>query len=71
MAEELKVVKLTLEESGTLCHLLLPYISALKKPVNEADSIFARNDINRAICQRMELLYAKLADANDVLMGKK
>lgn len=64
-------VSLNLEETGTLCHLLLPHILALKKPVNEADSIFARNDINRAMVDRMDVLYAKLADANDLLMEKR
>lgn len=54
MTERTKQVELNLEESGWLCYLLLPELLKLRGPPK----------------QRAELLYGKLADANDYCMGK-
>jgi hypothetical protein len=50
-------VELNLEESGVLCHLLLAELAK-------------SNRIDDPIITRMGQLYAKLAHANNVLMGK-
>lgn len=54
--EKTESVDLTLEESGVLCHLLLPGILKGQKPPQ--------------FQHRMEVLYDKLSRANDKLMGK-
>jgi hypothetical protein len=50
-------VEMTLEESGVLCHLLLTSIMQDKSGYPQ-------------FRQRMLVLYDKLADVNDRLMGK-
>ena len=56
-------VKLTLEESGLLCHMVLSNIQGLH-------GIGPLGIRLEAVKNRMELLYGKLAAANDKLMGK-
>jgi hypothetical protein len=63
MSEPTALVKLTLEESGMLCHMVLKDIQGLKG----IGPLGVRLDEVR---KRMERLYEKLADANDLLLGK-
>lgn len=73
MPERTEPVELTLEESGTLCHLLLPHIVALSKAARSRAkpvSMFDDPEIAKAQADRMRDLYAKLSAANDKLMGK-
>jgi hypothetical protein len=56
-------VELTLEESGILCHLMM----GQKEFRDAALSGETRNPV----IARCFLLYKKLADCNDKLMGKK
>lgn len=49
-------VELNLEESGWLCHLVMEQILKLKSEPH--------------LLRRVEMLWRKLADANDKLMGK-
>lgn len=65
-------VELTLEESGTLCHLLLPAIQDLDRIASTNQvSMVATPKVARAVARRMLVLYAKLSSCNDKLMGKK
>lgn len=57
-------VPLNLEESGTLCHLLMGKLLDAKVDLNRP---VAQHE---AIIQRMLALYMKLSNANDTLMGK-
>lgn len=62
-------VELTLEESGWLCHLLLPQLLAGAPLPRE--SFLEWPAVFDAIKKRQERLYIKLAAANDTLMGKE
>lgn len=72
MTEVTKSVELNLEESGMLCHFLLPEIIRMKDKSTQQKirGLLGKID-TRAYVRRMEKLYDKLADANDILAGKK
>lgn len=55
MTERTALVALNTEESGWLCHLLLPHVQKLEGQPRE----------------RMLALYDKLTQANDYCMGKR
>lgn len=71
MNEPTAPVALTLEESGYLCHLVLARIIEQKKVHREEDSLIFAPEVKRAILARHEALWKKLANANDLLIGKK
>lgn len=69
--EPTRPVDLTLEETGILCHLLLPRIMEMERTKHAPPvSRFDTEDIREAVGFRMSVLYEKLAAANDELMGK-
>ena len=68
-----KLVELTMEETGWLCHLILPALVELEKAAQRRDfmSTIMTPAVYASVHARVTALYAKLADANDDLMGKK
>lgn len=66
--EKTEQVALNLEESGTLCHLLL---REMTRPVRGPPSTFDDTpEIRAAVLRRQAILYGKLCAANDRIMGK-
>ncbi len=63
-------VSLTLEESGTLCHCLMRSVMDMHNgDVSRVERFFMNPP--DAYSRRVVLLYNKLSDTNDKLMGKK
>jgi hypothetical protein len=63
-----KPVQMTLEESGLLCHLLLPEIMKARARLNTPPNTFDTVPIRQHILEVMVGLYDKLAEINDQLM---
>jgi len=66
--EPVQPVELTLNESGMLCHMLLRHIMDTK--ASAKGSAILTPAVQRSVIRQLEHLYAKLAAANDRLMGK-
>ncbi len=68
---ETQPVMLTLEESGWLIHLLIAEMLKVEQASKDKQiSTIMTPEVYRRIHGRMTMLHAKLADANDKLMGK-
>jgi len=69
--EQTEQVQLTLEESGWICHALMAKM--LESARNNKGRVSFLDDprLASAVEQRYLRLYAKIAAANDKLMGKR
>jgi len=75
--DETVMVPLDLEETGTLCHLLMGdegfrrWVMTEGREIPKADGAIVTSDVLLSIMRRRLTLYRKLAAANDKLMGKR
>ena len=64
------MVDLALEESGHLTHFVIEQLLRLRRH-RPGNTMFDTTEIRDHLIEVYTNLYAKLADANDLMMGKK